>query len=203
MIESQGAQAGATAVDEDNINVEHTVNHAAQKAQKRSRREPAKGAWRKRSAKQRTTAEEATAHIYLTCTGKDVQRKSSDTSDREQPALKWLHQQWVPEQSTEELGDRITPDNFAKYNQLRPRMKCKHCPVVISYETSTDRKKHLLLRCPAFAKTDAFQDSKVQAEYKIMKDKATAQRGVCPQHSCQIHCCCHSDSLEAGNSSTS
>jgi hypothetical protein len=102
-----------------------------------------------------------------------------------------------------ELGDRITPDNFAKYNQLRPRMKCTHCPVVMGYAPSTDRKQHLLFRCPAFAKTDAFHDSKVQAEYKILKDKATAQRGVCFQHSYEIHCCCHSDLLEAGNHSTS
>jgi hypothetical protein len=75
MIAEQGAKAGATAVDGDTL--EHAVNHSSQKTQKRSRREPAKGAARKRSAKQRTTAEEATAHMYLADTGKDVQRMSN------------------------------------------------------------------------------------------------------------------------------
>jgi hypothetical protein len=94
----------------------------------------------------------------------------------------------VPEQSTEELGDRIKPDNITKYNQLRPLMKCSHFPVVVGYGPSADRKTHLLFRCPAFAKADAFQDSKIQAdllgfclhglvlEYKTMKEKATAQQ---------------------------
>jgi hypothetical protein len=57
MIVAQGAQAGATAVDDDNV--EHAVNHGSQKAQKRSRREPAEAAARKRSAKQRTPAWQA------------------------------------------------------------------------------------------------------------------------------------------------
>jgi hypothetical protein len=58
MIAAQGAQAGATAPDDDSV--EHAVNHGSQKAQKRSRREPAKAAAaRKRAAKQRTTAWQA------------------------------------------------------------------------------------------------------------------------------------------------
>jgi hypothetical protein len=51
MIAAQGAQAGATAVDDDNA-----VKHGLQKTQKRSQCEPAKEASRKRSTEQRTAA---------------------------------------------------------------------------------------------------------------------------------------------------
>jgi hypothetical protein len=57
MIAAQGAQAGATAVNDDNA--DHAVNRGSQKAQKLSRRGPAKAAARKSSAKQRTTAWQA------------------------------------------------------------------------------------------------------------------------------------------------
>jgi hypothetical protein len=90
VIAAQGAQAGATAVDDDKF--EHSVNHGLQKAQKRSQCEPATEASRKRSAEQRTTAAAARQRIGDLRSGTRVARSTSDSgseSDAES-SMQWM-----------------------------------------------------------------------------------------------------------------
>jgi hypothetical protein len=95
MIGAQGAQAGSTAVDDDHV--EHTVIHGLQKTLKRSRREPAKGASSRRSAKHRTTAAAARQPIGELLSGTHVARSTSDSGSESgsealnaEDLLEWL-----------------------------------------------------------------------------------------------------------------
>jgi hypothetical protein len=89
MIAAQGAQEGATALDDDNV--ELSVNYGLQNAQKRSQCEPAKEASRKRSAEQRTTAAAARQSICGLLSGTRVARSTSDSGSESgaESSMQW------------------------------------------------------------------------------------------------------------------
>jgi hypothetical protein len=171
-------QASADELDLD-VDLDCTQSSGSKRSRSSRARGRARGSGRGRGSgrtqvrKKRKAAnseQTAKANSLLALMGKGVQlQKKAVPSALHTRCWSWKH--WIPVDETKHGSEVITSDRFDSLKHTKPKLMCVHCAKPMSWDPSTKRKKHLCLKCPAFARTDEFKDAKVVADREEFLNK--------------------------------
>lgn len=106
----------------------------------------------------------------------------------------WSHKHFLAKNDDGDWTVPVTNENFKELRNAKAKLVCKNClaaqkqlfgnscdappPHVFSWDPSTTRKIHLMMKCPSFKLTDEYKSAEVQTALQKHKEDLAKTQNV-------------------------